>query len=211
VHGEQRVKVFKALPAAATLIAHNQVISLSDKGLGKGAIAHVQRNIYEQRSGDLLAQATQVTFLRGDGGFSQDSGVSDPLPESLPAVPDREPDLEAQAASLPQAALIYRLSGDYNPLHADPKAAREAGFARPILHGLGTFGMAAHAVLKLCCEYDGTRMKAMSARFTAPVYPGETIRFQLWRAHHAGFQLRARVDSRNAVVLDNGHVELFAS
>lgn len=207
VHGEQRIRIFKALPAAATLIAKNRVVSLTDKGAGKGAIAVIQRDIYASDSNELLAQSTQVTFLRGDGGFSAQSGVSDPGPEALPAVPDAAPDVEIELPSLEQAALIYRLSGDYNPLHADPEVARKAGFPRPILHGLCTFGMATHAILKACCDYRPERFKAMSVRFTAPLYPGETVRFQLWRrGNHV--HLRARVEARDVIVLNNGLVEL---
>jgi acyl dehydratase len=134
--------------------------------------------------------------------------VSDPGPESLPPVPEGKPDIELQLPSLPQSALIYRLSGDYNPLHCDPDVARAAGFARPILHGLCTFGMAAHAVLKACCDYDSGRIKSMAMRFTAPVYPGETVAFQIWRAGAQQLHLRARVVGRDAVVLNGGVVEL---
>jgi acyl dehydratase len=207
VHGEQRIRIFKPLPAAATLIAKNRVVSLTDKGAGKGAIAVIQRDIYAADSDEVLAQSTQVTFLRGDGGFSAQSGLSDPGPAALPAVPDAAPDVEIDLPSLEQAALIYRLSGDYNPLHADPDVARNAGFSRPILHGLCTFGMATHAILKAFCNYRPDAFKAMSVRFTAPLYPGETVRFQLWRrGHHV--HLRARVEARDVVVLNNGLIEL---
>ncbi len=207
VHGEQRIRIFKPLPAAATLIAKNRVVSLTDKGAGKGAIAVIQRDIYASGSSEPLAQSTQVTFLRGDGGFSAQSGVSDPGPEALPAMPDAAPDMEVDLPSLEQAALIYRLSGDYNPLHADPEVARKAGFPRPILHGLCTFGMATHTVLKACCDYRPESLKAMSVRFTAPLYPGETVRFQLWRrGNHV--HLRARVAARDVIVLNNGLIEL---
>jgi acyl dehydratase len=207
VHGEQRIQVFKPLPVAATLIAKNRVVSLTDKGPGKGAIAVIERDIYESGTTEPLARTTQVTFLRGDGGFSERSGTSDAGPEALPGVPESAPDLEVELPSLEQAALIYRLSGDYNPLHADPDVARAAGFTRPILHGLCTFGMATHAVVKSCCEYDAARIKSMAVRFTAPVYPGETIRFQLWR-RDSKVHLRARIDARDVVVLNNGIVEL---
>jgi len=207
VHGEQRIRIFRPLPAAGKLIAKNRVVSLTDKGAGKGAIAVIQRDIYEPGSSEALAQTTQVTFLRGDGGFSAKSNISDPPPEALPAVPDTTPDVELDLPSLPQAALIYRLSGDYNPLHADPEVARNAGFSRPILHGLCTFGMAAHAVVKAVCNYRVEELRAMSVRFTSPVYPGETVRFQLWRRGN-NLHLRARVDARDTIVLNNGFIEL---
>ncbi len=207
VHGEQRIQIFRPLPAAATLVAKNRVVSLTDKGAGKGAIAVIERDIYESGNTQPLARTTQVTFLRGDGGFSERSGKSDAGPEALPGVPETAPDIELELPSLEQAALIYRLSGDYNPLHADPEVARAAGFTRPILHGLCTFGMAAHAIVKTCCKYDAARIKSMAVRFTAPVYPGETIKFQLWRRDQK-MHLRARIDARDTVVLNNGIVEL---
>lgn len=208
VHGEQSIRVHRPLEPNATIVARNRVMSITDKGPGKGAIAVITRDIRDQASGALLAENCNVTFLRGDGGFSETAGASDPGPEPLPAPPDRAPDLEVELATLAHQALIYRLSGDYNVLHADPEVARAAGFAKPILHGLCTYGMAAHAVLKAVCQYDAARLRALAVRFTMPVYPGETVRFQLWQRDSSSFQLRARVDAREAVVLNNGVVEL---
>jgi acyl dehydratase len=208
VHGEQDVTLYQPLPPEGTLIARNRIHSLTDKGAGKGALAGIVRDIFHRESGDHLATAKQLTFLRGDGGFSAADGVSDPSPEPLPAIAEREPDIEVELPSLPQAALIYRLSGDYNALHADPEVAEKAGFPRPILHGLCTFGMATHAVLRTCCDYDATRFRRLALRFTAPVYPGETVRFQIWRNSEQQLQLRARIDARDVVVLNNGLVEL---
>ena len=208
VHGEQSVRVLQPLPVAARIIAHNKVVSLTDKGVGKGAIAVITRDLYDDSNGELLAQCRNVTFLRGDGGFSEHGGRSDPGPEPLPAPPDRAPDFELDLATLECQALIYRLSGDYNVLHADPAVALAAGFSRPILHGLCTYGMAAHAVLKAVCDYDSARIQALAVRFTAPVYPGETLRFQLWQRDSGSLQLRARALGRDAVVLNNGLVEL---
>ena len=208
VHGEQHVRLFKPLPTEGTVVARNQVISLTDKGPGRGAIAVIRRQIFDVPDRELIAESTQVAVLRGDGGFSEVSGVSDPAPEALPAVPERVPDFEVDLPILEQAALIYRLSGDYNTLHADPEVAKAAGFHRPILHGLCTFGMAAHAVLRECCGYDASRLRRFSVRFTAPVYPGETVRFHIWREAGGRVQLRARVDARDVVVLNNGLIEL---
>jgi acyl dehydratase len=109
---------------------------------------------------------------------------------------------------LPHQALLYRLNGDYNVLHADPEVARAAGFSRPILHGLCTYGMAAHALLGTVCDYDANRIRRIAVRFTAPVFPGETVRFQLWREGSRFAHLRARVDARDTVVLNNGLIEL---
>jgi acyl dehydratase len=208
VHGEQSLRVFKPLPTAATLVASNRVLSITDKGPGKGAIVLIERELRDQTDGALIAQNRTLSFLRGDGGYSQKSGSSDPGPEPLPAVPERDPDLEVSLATLPRQALIYRLSGDYNLLHADPGIARAAGFPRPILHGLCTYGMAAHAILQTVTKYEAAAIRAIAVRFTAPVYPGESVRFQLWQRDSASMHLRARVDSRDAVVLNNGLVEL---
>lgn len=208
VHGEQRIELFKPLPAEGTVVARNKVVSLTDKGPGKGAVAVIQREIFDESGTDRLAVSTQVAFLRGDGGFSEVSGVSDPGPEPLPAVPERAPDAVVDLPILEQAALIYRLSGDYNVLHADPEVARKAGFPRPILHGLCTFGMAAHAVLRECCAYDASRLRRFSVRFTSPVYPGETVRFEIWKEGGRQLSLRARVQARDTVVLNNGLIEL---
>ncbi|MDR2188091.1 MAG: 3-alpha,7-alpha,12-alpha-trihydroxy-5-beta-cholest-24-enoyl-CoA hydratase [Azonexus sp.] len=210
VHGEQRIRLCKPLPTEGTVVAKNQVLSLTDKGEGKGAIAVIRRQIFNVPDRELLAESTQVTFLRGDGGFSGQSGVSDPGPEALPSVPERNPDIEVDLPILEQAALIYRLSGDYNVLHADPEVAKAAGFHRPILHGLCTFGMAAHAVLRECCGYDAARLRSFSVRFTTPVYPGETVRFHIWKEGNSILRLRARVEARDVVVLNNGLIELAA-
>jgi acyl dehydratase len=208
VHGEQHLSIVKPLSAAGTIVAKSRVLSVSDKGIDKGAIASVRRDIYDQASGELLACATSITFLRGDGGFSRHAGRDDPAPQPLPGVPQRTPDLEVDLATLPQQALLYRLSGDYNALHADPDVARAAGFQRPILHGLCTYGMAAHAVLQAVCSYDAARIESVAVRFTAPVYAGETLRFQLWKRDAGSYHLRARVDARAAIVLDCGVIEL---
>jgi acyl dehydratase len=208
VHGEQAVRLFRPLPAAATLVATNKVVSITDKGEGRGAIAVIERELREQQTNELVAKGRNVTFLRGDGGFSTAGGRSDPAPEPLPAAPDRDRDIEIALPTLERQALIYRLSGDYNTLHADPAVARAAGFARPILHGLCTYGMAAHALLRTVCRYDAARIRSISVRFTAPVIPGETVRFHFWDAGRGIFHLRASVDARNAVVLNNGVIEL---
>jgi acyl dehydratase len=204
VHGEQSIQLRNPLPPAATVVASNRVLSITDKGAGKGAIVVVQRELRDQASGKPLADIRQMTFLRGDGGFSAGHGRSDPGPEPLPAVPERAPDIEEAMPTLERQALIYRLSGDYNPLHSDPAVAKSAGFGRPILHGLCTYGIAAHALLKAVCGYQAERLRELSVRFTAPVYPGETIHVQLWHEGTGRVRLRARVAERDVTVLNNG-------
>ncbi len=209
VHGEQRMRWLGSLPASGTLIARNRVQSLTDKGVGKGAIGVVARDVLDAASGQVVAQGINVSVLRRDGGFSRDTGASDPPPTGLPPVPVRAPDLEVELPSLPQSALLYRLTGDLNPLHADPHVATQAGFQRPILHGLCTYGMACRAVLQTVLRYDAALLRALAMRFTAPVYPGDAVRFELWRESDSHtLRLRARVDARTVVVLDNGVVEI---
>jgi acyl dehydratase len=208
VHGEQDTRWFLPMPASATVISRTRISRVCDKGAGKGAIVELLRDIIDAASGERIAETRQVSFLRGDGGYTSQGGVSDEVPQSLPAVPERAPDFEYELFSPPQAALIYRLSGDLNPLHADPEVAARAGFKQPILHGLATYGMAAFAAVRCCAEGDASKLRRLAARFTSPVYPGETLRFQFWKGDAGQVHLRARVDARDVVVLNNGVVEL---
>jgi acyl dehydratase len=208
VHGEQRLRLLRPFPTHGALIARNRVQSLTDKGPGKGALGVVLRDILDAESGEILAQGTNLSVLRGDGGFSAGSGESDPPPATLPAMPDSPPNTVVELPTLPQSALIYRLTGDMNPLHADPDAALKAGFERPILHGLCTYGMACHAVLRAYLDYDAPRFRALAVRFTAPVYPGDVLRFECWRDLGKTIRLRARVTARHVIVLDNGVAEI---
>jgi acyl dehydratase len=125
-------------------------------------------------------------------------------------LPERAPDRVCDLATLPQAALIYRLSGDYNPLHADPEVAKAAGFPRPILHGLCSFGVAGHALLRTLCGYDPAKLKRVDGRFSSPVFPGETIRTEIWRDGEGRASFRCRVAGRDAVVINNGLAEFMA-
>ena len=188
-----------------------RITRLIDKGADKGAILVTERRL-ESAAGALLATLKQVTFLRGDGGYSQRTGqASDaPLP-ALAATPhERAPDGIDQQAIRPEAALLYRLMGDYNPLHADPAVARQAGFERPILHGLASYGLVAWALVRQCAGGDASRLKALDIRFAAPVYPGETLVTEIWRVprQDGRYQLRARVAERDKIVLSHGHAEL---
>ena len=199
LHGEQGLILHQPLPAAATVIGRTRITRLIDKGAGKGGLMLSERDVIDKATGDLLCTLTSTTFMRGDGGFG---GPSGPVPEPHP-MPGRAPDLAIDLPTLPQAALIYRLSGDYNPLHADPEVARSVGFARPILHGLCTFGVAGRAILRAMCGNDQARLKSMQLRFSSPVYPGETVRTELWR-DGANVSFRARVVARDTIVLNNG-------
>lgn len=203
LHGEQGIVLHKPLPAAGTVIGRTRVDEIVDKGAGKGALMYSTREVIDKATGALLATLTSTSFMRGDGGFGGPSGPS-PEPHALPT---RAPDLSVDLRTLPQAALIYRLSGDYNPLHADPKVAAAGGFPRPILHGLCTFGVAGRAILKACCGNDPGKLRSIKVRFSAPVFPGETIRTEIWRDGKS-LSYRARVVERDLVVLNNGLAEI---
>lgn len=204
LHGEQGMEFFQPLPAAGTVVGRTRVVDVIDKGAGRGALVLTQRDIVDAATGSLICRTSSTSFLRGDGGFG---GPSGPTPAPHP-VPDRAPDLEIASPTLPQAALIYRLSGDYNPLHADPDVARSGGFDRPILHGLCTFGVAGHAVLVGAAGGDPGRLASLDVRFTAPVYPGETIVTQIWTGEDGVVSFRSRVRERDLVVLNNGRARL---
>jgi acyl dehydratase len=208
VHGEQHLQVFRPLPTQGPLLARNRVHSLTDKGAGRGAVGVVLRDIIDPADGAIVARSTNVSVLRGDGGFSEADGRSDPPPQPLPAVPDRAPDCTVAARTRPESALLYRLTGDMNPIHSDPQVAHAAGFPRPILHGLCTYAMACHAVLRQLLDYDPARLAGLAVRFTAPVLPGDTLDFELWRESATRWRLRGRVAERNLTVIDNGIVEL---
>jgi acyl dehydratase len=205
VHGEQAITLHRPLPVEGELLGTSRVTGIVDKGPGRGAVLYSERVIADATTGAPYATVAMSAFCRGDGGFGGPAGPSWP---SHP-LPDRGPDAALDLPTLNQQALIYRLSGDYNPLHADPEVAREAGFPRPILHGLATLGVAGYALLKLCCNDDPNRFKSLKLRFSAPVYPGETIRTEIWR-DGGGVSFRARVVERDAVVLNNGRLELGA-
>ena len=198
VHGEQALRIHRSIPVSGTVIGRMRVKAIVDKGKEKGALVYSERSIVEKASGAVLATLDQVTFCRGDGGV----GKSDPAPPPPPVVPEGKPEANCDLPTLPQAALIYRLCADPNPLHADPSVAKAAGFPRPILHGLCTYGVAGHAVLKMFCGYDPAKLTALSVRFSAPVFPGETIRTEMWRKNDTVL-FRSRVLERNIVVLNN--------
>ena len=203
LHGEQGLIVHAPLPASGAVVGTSRITEIIDRG-DKGAFMYSEREVVDQ-AGNKLCTLTSTTVLRGDGGFG---GPTGPAPEPH-ALPSRVPDLAVDLPTLPQAALIYRLSGDYNPLHADPEVAKAVGYDRPILHGLCSFGVAGRAILKACCGNDPARLTDMRLRFSAPVLPGETIRTELWRDGPV-VSFRARVVERDVVVLNNGRAVIAA-
>ena len=203
VHGEQGLTLHKTVKTQGTVIGRTRIVEVIDKGEGKGALVYSERQVTDKASGELLATLKQTTFCRGDGGFGGPPREA-PAPHPLP---ERAPDLVCDLPTRPEMALIYRLSGDVNPLHAEPEFAKAAGFPRPILHGLATFGVAGHALLKSLCGYDPARLAAMTGRFSAPVYPGETIRTEIWRDGKVA-SFRARVLERDVVAVNNGRADI---
>jgi len=203
VNGEQGVTLHRPLAGHGTVVGRSRIVEVIDKGPGKGALVLTERTVTDKASGELIATISQTIFCRADGGFGGP-------PRSAPAphpMPERAPDVVCDLGTRPEAALIYRLSGDLNPLHAEPAVAKAAGFPRPILHGLGTFGIAGHAALKALCGYDPTRLTAFAGRFSAPVFPGETIRTEMWR-DGAVVSFRARVVERDVIAINNGRAEV---
>ena len=203
VNGEQGVRLHQPLKGQNTVIGRQRIVEVIDKGAGKGALVLTERKVTDKATGAPIATITQTTFCRADGGFG---GPPREAPEPHP-IPERAPDAVCDLATRPEAALIYRLSGDRNPLHAEPAVAKQAGFPRPIMHGLGNFGIAGHAVLKTMCGYDPARLTAFACRFSAPVYPGETIRTEMWR-DGAAVSFRARVVERDVIAVNNGRAEV---
>ena len=203
VHGEQGFIIHRPLPVEGTIAGRTTITGVIDKGKDKGAIVLLETKVRDKTSGELICTLTSTGFCRADGGFGGPSGpVKTPHP-----LPDRPPQLTCDLPILPQAALIYRLSGDYNPLHADPDFARKAGFTKPILHGRCTFSVAGHAILKTCCGYDPARLRTMEGRFSSPVYPGETIRTEIWQ-DGAVVSFRSTVPARGVTVINNGRAEI---
>jgi acyl dehydratase len=203
VHGEHRLELHKPLAPKGTLVGHTRVLDVVDKGPGKGALVFSERKVRDKASGEVLATITQTSFCRGDGGFGGPHRAT-PAPHTLP---DRAPDTTCDLPTRPEMALLYRWNADMNPLHADPAIAKAAGYPRPILHGLATFGVAGHAILKTMCGYDPSRFKSIAGRFSAPVFPGETIRTEMWRDGPI-VSFRSRVLEREGIVLNNGRAEI---
>jgi len=205
VHGEQRLTLHKPLPAQAEIIADERVAGCIDKGEGKGALILMEKVIREKNSGDKLCTLAATFFARGDGGFG---GPKDgaPVPHALP---QRAPDMQIESETRPDQAILYALSGDRNPLHRDPNVAKLAGFPRPILHGLCTYGIACRAIVSAVCNYDAKKITGLDARFSAPVFPGETIVTEIW-LDGSLVSFRCKLKERQALVINNGRCTLAA-
>lgn len=195
VHGEQSIRLHAPLPSEGRVTGHTRVVDIIDKGKNRGALLYSRKELRDE-SGKLLATTESTTFLRGDGGFGGPPGPMRPLHDMPGGPPDYTMDLMTRS----EQALLYRLNGDTNPIHSDPRVAARAGFSRPILHGLCTFGMVTHALLRTLAGYDVGRFQELALRFSAPIYPGETIRVEIWTSG----AFRALSIERNVVIVNNG-------
>ena len=204
LHGEQRFELRRPLPVHASIRADHRVCAVEDKGPGRGALIYFDTEISDANSGERLASLRATEFLRGDGGC----GSHGAPPPVLPALrPDRSPSAAIEYRTSSQAALLYRLvSRDYMPIHADPAIARQAGFQRPISHGLNTMGVACRAILKRYAPRRPDRLASMAVRFASPAFPGDTIRIEMFEENDA-IQFRAWAVERRALVLDRGECQ----
>lgn len=211
LHGSQQIRLHAPLPAAGRLDVSSEVLDIQDKGEGKNAILVLKGTAVDPDTGNLVAETVSTAVIRGEGGFGGQPGER-PV---APAVPDREPDAVVALPTTEDLPLIYRLSGDRNPLHSDPWFATTlAGFPRPILHGLCTYGVAGRVLVGELGEGDASRITAIGARFTSPVFPGETLTTSVWRTEpgHAVFRTEATGasgpdDTDARVVLEDGTAE----
>jgi acyl dehydratase len=201
VHGEQSVEMHAPLRAGIPLRCETSVTDVEDKGSGRGALVRWQRRLTGASDGLPVATLDSTLFCRGDGGFG---GFRRPRAGG-PDHPPGPPTATVTQEISPRASLIYRLSGDLNPIHADPQVAADAGFERPILHGLCTFGMAAWSALRELAGGDATALTSISARFKAPVLPGQSLRTDLWQD---GTAVRFTSSVGDRVVLDHGLLRL---
>jgi acyl dehydratase len=185
----------------------SEVADLQDKGEGKNAIVMLKGTGSNPETGEVVAETLTTLVLRGEGGFGGQPGQRPAAPE----FPDRDPDAAVALTTREDQALIYRLSGDRNPLHSDPWFAQLAGFPTPILHGLCTYGVAGRALVSELGAGDATKITSIAARFTSPVFPGDTLTTSIWRigAGRAVFRTEAAgADGSNVrLVLDDGAAE----
>lgn len=199
LHGEHRMKLHAPLAPQGVLRNRVRVARIVDKGPGRGALVVTERDVSDEATGNLIATIEHTSFCRADGGV----GRSDEPSAPLPGPPDAAPEQVVNLPTEPRAALLYRLNGDRNPLHIDPEAARRAGLGRPILHGLCSYGMAARAILRVCCDNDPRLLASLALRFSAPFHPGETLRIELWR-RGSTVQFRGVAAERGVAVLTHG-------
>lgn len=206
LHGSQTVRLHSALPPAGKLSVVSEVADIQDKGEGKNAVVVLRGSGTDPDTGALVAETLTTLVIRGEGGFGGVRGERAAAPE----FPDREPDARIDLPTREDQTLIYRLSGDRNPLHSDPWFARElAGFPKPILHGLCTYGVSGRALVAELGGGVAANVTSIAARFVSPVFPGETLSTLIWRTEPGRAVYRTEVAGAEGVrvVLDDGAVE----
>jgi acyl dehydratase len=203
LHAEQRLTIHNPLPPEGEIVASWAVDEVIDKGPGKGLLITHHVDI-EAPDGTPLARIRRAAIARGDGGLGGPSTGG----FETHVIPDRPADRSVSLRTLPQMALMYRLNGDRNPLHADPEAARRAGFPGPLLHGLCAYAVAGRAILESWCDFDPSRLASLDARFAAPVYPGETLRIDMWRDEDGAILFEVAIPERKVVALRGGRAGL---
>lgn len=208
LHGQQYIEIYKPLPTNCSMKNKASIVGLHDKG--KAAILEFEVLSYEKETGEPLSMNRTTVYLRGAGGFSKSSQPyaysKYPREQTASKTPRTPPFVVHEERIQPSQALLYRLSGDYNPLHADPNIAEVAGFSRPILHGLCTMGFTVRAIIKNICNGDASLVKAISGRFLLHVYPGETLIIEMW-PQGSRVLYQTKVKERNRAVLA-GFVDL---
>ncbi|KAJ3342800.1 hypothetical protein HDU93_000930 [Gonapodya sp. JEL0774] len=207
LHGEQLLTLHSAIPPTAKVSSTARVLDILDKGKGAAVIVSVESKDLD--SGKLLATADFNLFIRGLGGFGGHKSLEGDHPFNRnDDVPSREPDAVVETKTTEEQAVLYRLSGDVNPLHVDPEESKKGGFDVPILHGLCTFGIAGKAVLQKFCGGDVSKFKQIKVRFSKPVFPGETLRTEMWReGNKIFFQVRV-VERVDVIAISSAYVEI---
>jgi acyl dehydratase len=206
LHAEQSLEVHRTLPTNGTIVSRTTVEDIVDKGT-IGAFIYTKREIRLSDTEELLCTLRQMNICRANGGFGGPSKASKPG-RPMPQTPADE---YYAHKTLPQQALIYRLNGDFNPLHADPKIAKAAGFERPILHGLCLFGIVAYRLIVGLCAHRAKCLKQIEVRFTGPIFPGETICINVWKVGPEQALFNASAVERNAMILDHGFAEFSSN
>jgi acyl dehydratase len=201
VHAEQYFELHRPLPVAGTVQTTSTVTGIYDKG--SGALVVNENVAVDAATGEPLVTTRSGVFIRGEGGFGGPRSTDPPWSR-----PDRAPDHQVVRETRPEQALIYRLSGDRNPLHVDPKFAARGGFSQPILHGLCTYGVAGRALLRVLCDGDPAAFRSMSGRFTRPVLPGEPLTISIWRQEGSDTALFQTARADGEVVIDRGRVQI---
>ena len=205
LHGEMTLDLYRPLPPAARMLTNRRVIAVQDRGARRGARIRMESEVRLAKDDTVLFTLGNTLLARGDGGFGGSAGEN-PTPHKLPK---REPDLTCDLQTRSDQALLFRLCGDRNPLHADPDLAASLGFDAPLLHGRSTCGVACRAILKTICDYDFTLISGFNVRFSAPVFPGDLVTTEMWQDGNI-VSFRCLVKARNVMVINNGRCALNA-